>query len=128
MSHLQRNWGSVDVVTTKENYYTVLRELKTNGGRRCSVSTEPYSRRFNSWYYYTFMVSVFSSLLLTHHITQTGFTSLVRIPGLHLNSIHSIADPQPESGSSPPQLKQQCSQSLWGLYFPWVCYFLRPAC
>ena len=48
MSHLQRNWGSVDVVTTKENYCTVLRELKTNGGRRRSVSTEPYSRRFSS--------------------------------------------------------------------------------
>ena len=32
MSHLQRNWGSADAVTTKVNYYTVLRELKTNGG------------------------------------------------------------------------------------------------
>ena len=48
MNHLQRNWGSVDVVMTKVNYCMVLKELKANGGHGWSVSTEPYSRRFNS--------------------------------------------------------------------------------
>lgn len=127
MSLLLRNWGSVDVVIdwsqplhgpwrTKNKWWSQV--FSTYGVLFKKVQFLLLLYLYGFFLLASEVFSVFSSPLLTHtYTTESHFTSLVRIPRLHLNSIHSIVDPQLEWGSSPPQLKQQLSQPLWGLYY-----------